>query len=72
MADELGKLALLAREGVISDEEFEKAKELYLGKTPDRQEAAITNLRQLHSLLKSGVLTDGEFRLKKWDILSRS
>ena len=71
IADEVGKLAVLAKEGIVSPEEFAKAKEVYLGKAPDRQEAAVTNLRQLYSLLRSGVLTEGEFRLKKWDILSR-
>jgi len=71
LADEFEKLFQLAHDGVLSSEEFKKAKEAYLGKTPDVRDLAVSNLRQLHSLYKSGVLTEGEFRLKKWDILSR-
>lgn len=71
LADEFGKLAMLATEGILTQEEFTKAKEVYLGKTPDKKEAAVSNLRQLYNLMKSGVLTESEFRMKKWDILSR-
>lgn len=71
LADEFEKLAQLAKDGVLSEDEFKKAKQAYLGKSPDARDLAVSNLRQLHALCKSGVLTEGEFRLKKWEILSR-
>ena len=70
-ADEIGKLAVLVKEGVLTTEDFQKAKELLLGRTPDERDLALSNLRQLFALHQAGVLTEGEFRLKKWDILSR-
>ena len=69
-ADELGKLALLRSQGVISDADWERAKDLFLGKRADAQEQAVVQLRQLHDLYRSGVLSESEFNMKKWDILA--
>ena len=41
-------------------------------KAPDEREQAITNLRQLHGLRQSGVLSESEFNMEKWDVPSRS
>lgn len=70
VADEIAKLSELASEGAISSEEFERGKELFLGKPPDEAADKIALLRQLHSLHKSGVLSESEFNMKKWDLLS--
>jgi hypothetical protein len=70
LADELAKLAKLQHDGVLSADEFARAKALFLGSPPDAQAEAIQHLRELHSLYRSGVLSEGEFNTKKWDILS--
>ena len=70
LAQELERLAELRDAGVISSEDWERAKQLYLGKAPDLQAAALDQLRRLHSLHKDGVLSESEFNSKKWDILA--
>jgi len=35
------------------------------------RESSVGLLRQLHSLHKSGVLSESEFNMKKWDVLSK-
>lgn len=72
VADELGKLAVLRGQGIISDGDWERAKDLFLGKRPDAREQAIVQLRQLHDLYRTGVLSESEFNMKKWDVLSES
>ena len=72
VADELSKLAALRDEGVLNDDEFQRSKALFVGSTPDQQSEALDLLRQLHSLQRSGVLSEMEFNMKKWDVLSRS
>ena len=72
VADELSKLAELAQNGLLSADEWERAKELYLGKPPDRRAADTRLLRELHDLHGNGVLSESEFNTKKWEILSRS
>lgn len=70
-ADELRKLAALVEEGILSQEDWERAKAAYIGKPSDKQSEAIRLLRGLHDLTKHGALTESEFRQKKWDILSK-
>jgi len=72
VADELGKLASLRGEGILSKDDWERAKDLYLGKQPDEQAAAIVQLKKLHDLHRQNVLSESEFNSKKWDILSRT
>lgn len=72
VADELRKLSELMQEGVLTQEDFEKSKELYLGKSPSKQEEAAKLLRSLHELYKAGTLSESEFNMKKWDVLARS
>lgn len=71
VSDAITKLAALRRDGILTDEEFERAKGGLLGADVSVAESSASQLRQLHSLTQSGVLTESEFRMKKWDILSR-
>lgn len=70
-ADELGRLSQLRAEGAISDVDWERAKDLYLGKRPDARQAMIEQLRGLHDLHSRGALSESEFNMKKWDVLSQ-
>lgn len=72
VADELAKLDELRRQGVIDADDWERAKELFLGKSEDAQQRAARELRQIHELHRSGVLSASEFNMKKWDILART
>jgi hypothetical protein len=72
VADELGKLSELRTRGAISDADWSRARDLYLGKRPDGRDQAIRQLQQLHELHRAGVLSESEFNMKKWDILARS
>jgi len=71
VADELGKLAELRSRGVIDDVDWERAKDLFMGKLPSAQEQTVRQLRQLHDLHTSGVLSESEFNMKKWDVLAQ-
>ena len=70
VAAQLSAMHALWSEGVLSDEEFQRSKELFLGTTPDQQQRAEQALRSLKQLLDAGVLSASEFRTKKWQILS--
>jgi hypothetical protein len=72
VADELEKLARLRDEGVLTPEDWERAKSLFLGKPADRRQEAVVLLSQLHNLYRAGALSESEFNAKKWDVLSRS
>ena len=71
IADELTKLEALKTAGVLSPEDWERAKGAYLGKAPDLRERAVADLRSLYSLYRDGVLSESEFNIKKWEILSK-
>lgn len=71
IADELAKLEALKASGILSAEDWERAKEAYLGKAPDLRENAVEGLRSLHGLYRDGVLSESEFNIKKWEILSK-
>ncbi|MGH9197761.1 MAG: SHOCT domain-containing protein, partial [Acidimicrobiia bacterium] len=70
-AGELEKLNKLRQDGALSDDDWQRAKSLYLGKPPDKQQETFELLRNLHQLHKAGALSESEFNLKKWDVLSR-
>jgi hypothetical protein len=72
VADELSKLAELSQKGLLSPDEWERAKDLYLGKPLDRRSADAHLLGQLHDLYRDGGLSESEFNTKKWEILSRT
>jgi hypothetical protein len=71
ISDELEKLYQLAKEGIINDDEWTRAKEMYLGKPLDKREQSIQTLRKLYDLHETGVLSKSEFNTKKWEILSK-
>jgi len=70
-AQQLTAMAQLHQEGVLNDAEFQKAKELFLGKSQDAQQLAERSLRSLKQLKDTGVLTDAEYATKKWDLLAK-
>jgi len=70
MADELQKLAQLTKEGILSAEEYDRAKNRLIGVSPSQVDEATKLLRQLHELRVQGVLSESEFNMKKWDVLS--
>lgn len=65
--EELGKLFLA---GVITAEEFERGKRLFLGAPVDKAASAVELLTNLHRMKTQGVLSESEFNAKKWEILS--
>lgn len=70
VAGQLSAMHQLWTEGVLSDEEYEKSKAIFLGRSPDQQQVAESNLRSLKQLKDSGILSEAEFAAKKWEILS--
>lgn len=72
VADELEKLSDLRSRGAITSDDWERSKNLFLGKPAGAQELAIVQLRQLFELHTSGVLSESEFNMKKWDILAKT
>lgn len=71
ISEAIEKLSELYREGMLSEEEFERAKAGYVGSTIEVVESSASLIRQLYQLVQAGVLSEGEFRIKKHDILSR-
>lgn len=70
VAGQLSAMHQLWTEGVLTDEEFEKSKALFLGRSPDQQQVAENNLRSLKQLKDQGILSEAEFAAKKWEVLS--
>jgi hypothetical protein len=72
IAIELEKLAALVRTGAITTDEWQRAKNLYLGQPEGKKrEHALTRIRELFDLQQSGAVSESEFNAVKWDILSR-
>ncbi len=71
VVDAIERIADLLSEGLITSDEFEHAKKGLVGKAPSRGDEIVGLLRQLHSLQMAGVISASEFRLKKWDLLSK-
>lgn len=71
IADEIAKLNALASEGALTSEEFQRGKELFLGRAPDKAAEIAQMLRQLHGLYLGKVLSEAEFNMKKWELLSK-
>ncbi len=70
VAHSLATLAELAQRGLLDAQEWERAKDLLLGKPEDRQAADARQLGLLHDLYRRGGLSESEFNAKKWEILS--
>ena len=71
MADELQKLTQLNKEGILSQEEYDRAKNRLIGVSSSQVDEATKLLRQLYDLHKQGVLSESEYNMKKWDVLSQ-
>lgn len=71
VVDELQKLAQLTKEGILSQEEYDRAKNRLIGVSSSQVDEATKLLRQLHVLRVQGVLSESEFNMKKWDVLSQ-
>jgi len=71
VADELEKLAQLVQQGALSPEEWQRAKNLILGRPKDKQADAIERVTKLYRAFQTGALSQSEFNMTKWDILSR-
>lgn len=73
IADQIEKLARLREEDIITDDEFNSAKANMIGKSPAHTQVdeAAKLLRHLHALYVEGALTESEYNMKKWDILSQ-
>lgn len=69
-AQQLSAMNILYKEGVLSEAEFKRSKEIFLGKSVDEEQRAERALRSLKQLRDAGVLSEAEFATKKWDVLS--
>lgn len=72
VSDELKKISQLKNEGLINEQEWDQAKKYLIGAPPSKIEIAERQIRQLYALCAEGALTESEFRMKKWDILSKT
>jgi hypothetical protein len=70
-ASVLRSLSELVTDGILSTEDFEIAKSTIIGTSPDVAQDSIRLVRQLFDLYKAGAMTEGEFNMKKWDLMSR-
>lgn len=71
VSDELGRLSRLLGEGVITEQDWTRTKDLFLGTQLSAQDRAVIQLEQLHALWRSGVLSESEFNTKKWEVLGQ-
>lgn len=71
VADEIAKLSQLADEGILTQDELQRAKEMFLGKPSSQIDESVRLLRNLRDLNKQGILSESEFNMKKWDVLSK-
>lgn len=70
VAQDIERLGQLFIAGIITAEEFERGKALFLGAPPNKAASAVELIQNLGNLQKQGVLSESEFRMKKWEILS--
>jgi len=71
VADEIQRLSQLANEGILTQDEWLRAKDHLIGVSPSKVDEATQLLRQLHALFVQGVLSESEYNMKKWDVLSQ-
>lgn len=69
--DRLEEFARLQDAGVLTDDEFKQAKSLVIGRAPSAADELVHTLDSLYELHRRRVLTESEFRTKKWEVLSR-
>jgi hypothetical protein len=69
IASQIETLDELCKNGVISQEEFERGKALFLGSSPDIADKTLGILDSLHRLKTNGALSESEYNVKKWELL---
>ena len=69
-AAQVEKLGQLFLKGMITAEEFERGKALFLGSPPDVAKKTMETLDDLYRLQQKGALSEGEYNIKKWDLLA--
>ena len=69
-AAQVEKLGQLFLKGVITAEEFERGKALFLGSPPDIARKTMETLDDLYRLQQKGALSESEYNIKKWDLLA--
>lgn len=70
IAEEIQKLAELHSKSIITQEEFERGKSLFLGASKDKAHQTLEALVNLHQLMKQKVISESEYNVKKWELLS--
>lgn len=70
-AAEIRELTGLLDEGILTPEEWQSAKAQLVGLKQNQVDEAVKLLRALHELVHMGGLTEAEYNMKKWDILSQ-
>lgn len=70
-AEQISAMHHLWRDGVLTEAEYQRSKELFIGKAPDAEQEAKRTLLSLKQLRDAGVLSEAEYSTKKWDVLSR-
>jgi hypothetical protein len=68
--EQISAMQQLHDQGVLSKEEFQRAKELFIGKAPNAEIEMQRTLLNLKQLKDAGVLTEAEYAAKKWTIIS--
>ena len=71
LAEEIQKFVQLYKDGILTKEEFDSAKNRLTGVSASHIEDVVQLLRGLHQLKEQDVLSRSEFNMKKWDVLSR-
>ena len=66
-----GSLELLVEHGVLTDTEHLDAKAALQGRPPEEFRTMTRMLTELFDLYKQGILSEGEFNTKKWEVLAR-
>ena len=69
IATQIAELGELCKKGIITREEFDRCKALFLGSPPDIATQTLGILDGLHKLKTNGALSESEYNVKKWELL---
>lgn len=70
LSDELGRLADLFQSGAITADEWSRAKDAYLGPSPDSRAASLDEVEKLYRLYTAGAISKYEYERKKLELLT--